>query len=140
MNFKTNKTYSNTYLNFYLSNVVEPLANIDIYIKSHDEIQLNDISILLDLEIYEIKKIISEKNIVSLNKSSFFDIMYNGSSFICGLYRREIELKSPYVYTEKEISYIYNIDEYSIKKSCEKLGIKIITSNTLPLIFNEIEI
>ena len=132
---------ANSYLHTYIAKIAPKLQEIDLYIKSSDDI-LNPVHVakLLELSEDEIAEISRRKNISQISRRNFFDIMVMGSSFICGLYRREIECGSPYIYTRNDIAYIYQIDIEQINSICDALGIREVTAYTLPELLAQIAV
>jgi hypothetical protein len=136
--FKKDNVCYDTYLDFYIKEVKPCLKDIDIFIKSCSLITPLETATLLNITMQEVFTIMKNQNIKEINKASFFTIMSFGSSTICTMYKREILVGSPYIYSCDNIAYIYNIELNLVKNACNNLGIKIITSLTLPLIFKEI--
>ena len=124
---------TNSYLHTYLSKITPKLREIDLYIKTSDEVlNPSQVASVLELSEDEVANILRINNITQISQSDFFSIMSMGSSFICGLYRREIERGSPHIYTRGDIAYIYQIDMDQINSTCDYLGIREVTSYTLP--------
>jgi len=132
---------TNSYLHTYLEKIVPKLQEIDIYIKSAegylDPKHVADVLELSETEVWEIARV---NNIKRIGKRDFFKIMEAGSSFICGLYRRELECGSPLTYTRKNIAYIYQIDIDRLNSVCDSLGISEVTSYTLPHLLAQIAV
>ena len=124
---------ADSYLRTYISRIRPKLQEIDLYIRESGEV-LNPARVadVLDISENEVKRIARERNISRISRHNFFDIMAGGSSFICGLYRREVECGSPHVYTRANIAYIYQIDTDRINSVCDALGIHEVTAYTLP--------
>ena len=132
---------ANSYLHTYISKIAPKLQEIDLYIKSSDGILSTEhVANLLELSQDEIAEIARKNNISQISRRNFFDIMAMGSSFICGLYRREIECGSPYIYTRSDIAYIYQIDIDRINSTCDALGIREVTAYTLPELLAQIAV
>ena len=133
--------FTNSYLHTYIAKVVPKLQEIDLYIKSSDDF-LNPAHVanLLELSEGEVADIARKSNISRISRRNFFDIMAMGSSFICGLYRREIECGSPHIYTRGDISYIYQIDIEQVNSTCDAMGIHEVTAYTLPYLLAQIAV
>ena len=130
---------TNSYLHTYLEKIVPKLQEIDIYIKSAEGcLDMRDVANVLELSESEVLEIICANNIKRIEQRDFFRIMETGSSFICGLYRRELECGSPFIYTRKNIAYIYQIDIDKLDLVCDSLGISEVTSYTLPYLLAQI--
>ena len=132
---------TNSYLHTYIARITPKLQEIDLYIKSSGDV-LNPARVanLLELSEEEVAEIALANNITKISRQNFFDIMALGSSFICGLYRREIECGSPYVYTRSDIAYIYQIDIDQINSICDALGVHEVTAYTLPDLLAQIAV
>ncbi|MCL2616050.1 MAG: hypothetical protein FWD96_00230 [Defluviitaleaceae bacterium] len=124
---------TNNYLHTYISRITPKLQEIDIYLKSSGEIlYAGHVAKLLDLTEHEVAEITHANSITHITPQNFFRVMAQGSSFICGLYRREVECGSPFTYTRSDISYIYQIDIDQLNETCDALGIHEVTAYTLP--------
>jgi len=86
----------------------------------------------------EIKDIMRHLNISVIDRKAFLKIMNVASSPICRLYQRERDIGSPHVYTQEEISYIYDIPIDTINQACEVLGLIELTAYTLPELFSRV--
>ncbi len=127
------------FLETYEFNIAPKLKEIDVFLKSVDlPIHISKIANILYITEEEIKNIMRQERIDEINPITFFIIMKNGSSNICRLFKRELECGTPYIYTPKDISYIYDIRIEKVEKACKVLGIHDITPRTLPLIFSKI--
>jgi len=123
----------------YLVDAAPKLTEIDLLIKTSDSpYNISVVSDLLYISENEIVGIMEGMNISEIDRSAFFRIMENGSSDICGLYRREVECGSPDIYSADMVSYIYGIEPDAVRSAAELLGIKDITAFTLPLLLSNI--
>jgi len=130
-----------SYLEYYAYCIRPRLKEIDLFVKtSKRSISISDAASILMLNSQEVIGIMKKEGIKLINRKAFFKIMENGSSDICRLFRREIERKSPHIYSIEDISYIYDIDLEKIKNVCSLLKIKEITPYTLPDVFAQIAI
>lgn len=126
---------TNSYLHTYIAKITPKLQEIDLYIKMSDECEAlnpSHVANLLELTEDEVADIIRVKKISQISTSNFFDIMAMGSSFICGLYRREVECGSPHIYTRSDIAYIYDIDIDQLNATCDALNIHEVTAYSIP--------
>lgn len=139
MNKQVHKKHPKNFLEAYQNEIEPKLKEIDILLKSADyPLTLEETSKTLCISEEEVSFIMHNENICEINNLTFFKIMLKGSSYICNLFCREIECGSPYFYSSKDISYIYNIDKKIIDNACNFLGINKITLNALPSIFAQI--
>jgi len=132
---------TNSYLHTYIARITPKLQEIDLYIKTSDgALDPARVAGLLELSETEVAEIARSSNISQISRHDFFSIMAKGSSFICGLYRREVECGSPYIYTRGDIAYIYQIDIDQINSICDTLGIREVTAYTLPDLLAQIAV
>ena len=127
------------YWEYYNSDIRPKLMEIDVFIKSLDEpADISATADILGISQREVMEIMKNLDIKTICRSTFTIIMAHGSSKICKLFSRELECSSPYTYTRQNIAHIYNIDLTTVIDACESLGIKEVTSFTLPLLFSNI--
>jgi hypothetical protein len=106
---------------------------IDLFLKSRArKMSVRKASSLLDIPEDEVRAFLRRENIGHLDGRAFLKIMREGSSLICGMYRRELECESPFVYSREEIAYIYGIALGVVNDICDSLRIKEATKFTLP--------
>lgn len=129
-------------LEWYYVEIRSALKDIDIYMreKEGDAVPLNKASELLRIGMCEIKALLNDLDARVITKKTFFEIMRRGSSDVCGLYAREVECGSPFVYTPEQVSYIYGADKEDVSYAFGKLHIKIATEYTLPIILGLIHV
>lgn len=124
---------ADSYLHTYISRIVPKLREIDLYVKeSSGVMSYESVARVLDISAEEVRRIAGENNISRITRGNFFRVMAGGSSFICGLYHREVECGSPYVYTRSDVSYIYQIDPETVNRICDELDICEVTAYSLP--------
>lgn len=136
-----NKIRPNNFWELYKMEIKPLLQEIDIFIKSiEDNASIAEAADLLYISEDEIKNIMDKQNIYEINRDSFISIMENGSSKICRMFKRELELNSPFAYKRDEIAYIYDLELTDVNCACDILGIKEATSYTLPILFANIPV
>ena len=132
---------TNSYLDTYLEKIVPKLQEIDIYIKSEEGYyDIENVADMLELCEAEVLEIMYKNNIAQISKRDFFKIMQQGSSWICGLYRRELECGFPVIYTRENIAYIYQINIDVLNSVCDSIDVREVTSYTLPYLLAQIEV
>lgn len=126
----------------YYNNIISPkLKTLDILSKgNYDNIDINKIISLLDISQEEVQNIINTKNIHNITSDNLHIIMLNGSSYICRIFRRILNINCPQNYTIMDIAYIYDLDPKIIDNICRNHNIKIITQNELKTIFKKIKL
>jgi len=128
-----------TFWEEYQRHIRPMLAEIDIYVKTAEyPLDIEHVAYVLDLDENEVRTIMTTAGRHEIDKRTFFIIMSSGSSRICRLYAKEVEIGSPPTYTASQLSYIYNLDLVDVKNACKKLQIKEATAFTMPLIFANI--
>lgn len=130
---------SNSFLTIYNNIICPKLKSIDIAIKAtYENIDPKTISSILDISQKELSEIIKVKHIHRLCSQDIPTIMLNGSSYICKIFRKTLNVGCPTEYTALEISYIYNIDYALINEACTKLNKYSFKEDELPLLFEHI--
>ena len=110
------------FLEFYSKRISPQFCDIDIYLKSGEDMEPTIVARLLSITEQELYNIMISKNIDFITKENFLKIMLAGSSYICQLYRREVECNCPNSYTAEQISYIYSLDQQTIETICNQMG------------------
>lgn len=137
----SSRVETKSFLDVYKSEIAPKLREIDILIKTLDgPLGKPSVCRILQISKNELDKIMEANDIKEIDRLTFFTIMQNGSSEICGLFRREVESGSPYTYEKDKIAYIYNLKTEDVSNACEKLGIVEATPFTLPLLFSLIPV
>lgn len=115
-----------TYLEYYNTNLSPKLQEIDLFLKTDEgnAIDINVASKLLEITTSEIKEIMSNNGLTNITKHSFFIIMLNGSSDICKLFARELQVNIPDYYSISDISYIYQLPYDSVLQAAKKASIE----------------
>ncbi|MCL2752992.1 MAG: hypothetical protein FWE44_02445 [Defluviitaleaceae bacterium] len=130
-----------SFLEEYEQNIVPNIEAIDVFLKSaKPPFDVHCVADLLSINESEISSLLNRIGIKHLDKSAFLQVMSNGSSKLCKMLKKEIELGSPLTYTSWELGYIYNLDYTSVKNAYRKLQIKEATSFTMPLVFAHISV
>jgi len=128
-----------TFWEEYTRYIRPSITKIDILLKSAEyPLDMSCVGQVLDIPRKEVASIMLRAGLDKIDREAFLHIMANGSSRICHLYRKEVEIGSPPTYTASQLSYIYNLDINDVKNACEKLQIKEATVLTMPLIFANI--
>jgi hypothetical protein len=129
---------TDSYLDYYDSRIRPVINRLDIAIKCKDRLKDSDIAGILGMETSEILKIKAEHKLKKNDKTAIITYLKEGSSEICGIFKRETEFRSPYVYSFEEISYIYNIELKMLQRVCERKGIHRITKENINEVFKNI--
>ncbi len=141
MDMQTRNRAPKNFLEAYETEIAPKLKSIDILLKTFEqEISTETAANVLDLDLVELKALMDEMNIRTINKHNFFLIMKKGKSKICQMFKRELSCGSPYFYSKKDISYIYDLDPKQISSACDFLELEEITAYTLPILFAQIPV
>ena len=133
------RLFTYTFLEEYQNNIQPALSEIDVFLKTAEyPLYTGDVACVLDIEEAEVIAILEEIGVGAIDRKAFLSIMQRGSSQICRLYEREMQLGSPQIYTASQIAYIYNLDIGLVKNACQKLQIKEVTNFTIPFVFAQI--
>ena len=125
-------------INIYNNEIVPKIKEIDIFLKTNEHMSLKDVSKVLDIDEEELKEILTKINQTEINSSNFLNIMLNGSSHICKVLKREIECGSPYFYSPKDLSYIYELNYEKVSQAYKFLNMEKITAKQIPIILIQI--
>lgn len=128
------------YQMLYETEVAPRLREIDIALKALDDISIAEASHLLLITEDETQRLMAERGVAKVDRSSFPVIMQNGSSWLCTLFQREIEIGTPFVYTADEVAYIYGLSTDAVKRAFTEVGVIEATAFTLPIVFTHIPI
>ena len=127
-----------SYLEYYIDNIKPVLNELDIALKAKTRLNNAAIAKILDTTEQEIENIRKAHNLEVINLDSLIKIMHEGSSDICRLFQREVEMGSPYTYTKEQLAYIYDIDIELVNTVCNDLNIKEVTWQSMPLVFGSL--
>ena len=88
-----------TFLDVYQKDIAPLLESIDLFLKiTPEKLDINHTAQLLQLSENEVRSIMYEEQIEFITPATFFMIMYQGSSKICNMLRREWQRKNPKEY------------------------------------------
>ena len=121
-------------IDLYNNKIVPKIKEIDIFLKTSENMPIKDVAKMLEISEDEIKSVLLKLNENNLTSQNFINIMLNGSSFICKILKREIECGSPYFYNPKDLSYIYGLDYEKVLTAYKFLNLKNITASQIPII------
>jgi hypothetical protein len=126
-----------SYLEVYTDKIVPRLQAIDLCLKSGEGIDHATAADLLDITDNE-ATLLREGKDGKLSTDEFLLLMQFGSSELCGMFRRELERRSPVIYTVDDIAYIYGLDRDCVQLAFDKLNASAVTEYLLPEVFSEI--
>ncbi len=123
------------FFNTYYNEIQPTLQSLDIIMKSHSGIDINELSALLQITPCEINTILNSKHISILTSEAIPTIMLNGSSYICRTFKKSLSYCGSKYYLPKDIAYIYGIDKDTVEKAFNALNITEISESDLPALF-----
>ena len=126
------------YLERYQREIAPRLRLIDSWIKSGQQIEMEELADALGLELSAVEGIFPKPRNGGLIREDFLRVLEEGDSEVCRLYQREVACGSPLVYTPEQIAYIYGLDDFTVKRICERLGILEVTGYLLDLVLGEV--
>ena len=132
-------SYSN-FLEYYSKKICPSFCEIDTCLKTAGTVPIVKAATLLEISPSEIQDIMISQGINEITKEDFLKIMLLGSSYLCQLFKREMECGCPTLYSPWQVSYIYNLDAYIVSEIFNTLGIEVATAKTLPDIFGFIQL
>ena len=128
-----------TFLEQYKILIEQKLQTIDLWLrKEASPFCPKRVGSLLELSTDEISSIMKRENITTLNHFTFFQIMKNGSSSLCGYFSRQLKCGFPTYYTLEQLSYIYNIDYFALEKAAETMGVTLFSATMLKPLFEQV--
>ena len=135
------RLFTYTFLEEYQQHIRPAIKEIDVFLRSSCEpICAKEAACVLDLDVAEVLGILTELGLGgnTMSRQVFLMVMERGSSPLCCIFGREMEIGSPPTYTAAQIAYIYGLEETAVKKAFQKLRIKEVTLFVMPLVFAEI--
>lgn len=130
-----------TFLDYYEQKIQPQIAAIDIFLKTEELPYDRDLAgELLEIPSVEWQELLQEQKITFLTRAVFFRLMASGSSPLCGMFRRAMELQLPEVYTAETAAYIFGLPAESVQNAAKRLGQEVFTDDLLPLLFSEISL
>lgn len=132
-----NASRCKTFLDTYMEEIAPKLGDIDIYMHSGEPlITVKKTAELLYISEQEVKNIMEQEQIQTLNHHSFFTVMKKGSSELCKLFTRQLEKGMLAHYMPEDISYIYSLDIHDVTDAFAILGIHKINSKNIKTLFS----
>ena len=130
-----------TFLDYYEKEIQPQIAAIDIFLKTEEPPYDGDIvGALLEIPSEEWQQLLREEKISFITKGVFFQLMKQGSSHLCGMFRRATELYLPEVYTPEVIAYIFDLPIEAVRKTAKEMGQTTFTEAMLPQLFSKISL
>ena len=130
-----------TFQDYYEREIKPQIAAIDIFLKSEEPpYDAEIVGELLDIPPKEWRQILQEEKISFITRGIFFQLMKRGSSPLCGMFRRAMELYLPEAYTPEVIAYIFDLPIAAVRKAAEEIGEKTFTDAMLPFVFSKISL
>ena len=130
-----------TFLDYYKQEIQPQIAAIDIFLKSEEPPYDSEIvGDLLEIPSAEWEELLRKEQISFITRGIFFQLMKRGTSPLCGMFRRAVELYLPEAYTPEIIAYIFDLPVEAVRKAARELGEKTFTDAMLPLLFSKINL
>ena len=127
-----------SYLEYYIDNIKPVLNELDIALKCRSRLTNKEIAKILNVPEEEIIYIRKIHSLGAINRESLIKIMQEGSSNICRLFQREVEVGSPFTYTREQLAYVYGLNVGLVNCACEQLNIKEVTWQSMPEVFGSL--
>jgi predicted transcriptional regulator len=124
-----------SFLDYYDAYIRPALKCLDVAIKCQTRLTDTDVAALLNISEAEVSDIKKRNGHKRINRQVIMTILSEGSSPVCRMYRRELSLGSPFVYTIEQVAYIYGIELLALKDACRRLGIYQITRQNIFEVF-----
>ena len=119
---------------------IEPRINaIDLFIKTETPpYDIKKTARLLQIPVRELRQIMKQEQLDTIDRNAFFHIMKNGTSPICRLFARELNCGLPSFYTAENISYIYNLDISTVLSAAKEMGVNHFSRSMVSILFQHI--
>jgi len=122
-----------SFLDVYRHCIRPRLSAIDLFLRLNEPpYPAEQVASVLALSPHDVLHVRSSG---SVDRAAFMQILASGESYICRLYRRELERGAPVVYTPEDVAYIYGLMPSKVREACAALGIREATALRLPDIF-----
>jgi hypothetical protein len=129
-----------TFLDGYEKEIAPRLMELDVLMRAEGgAVPRSEICRILDVSPGELAAITEKLGIDSISAKHLPRLMAAGGSAICGLFRREVTLGSPYTYDAAAVSYVYGLPIDRVARAFDNLGLAEATSLTLPLVFSKLK-
>ncbi|WP_070001065.1 hypothetical protein [Cellulosilyticum sp. I15G10I2] len=123
----------------YSQNIRPKLEEIDIFLKSNTiPYAASDVAKLLSVETDDLLDAMSSLEISTIDKISFFSLLFSLPSYICKLIKRQWQYGAEKVYDPQMISHIYQLNIHKVKSAFDELNVQYINDNELSLVFERI--
>ena len=130
-----------TFLDYYEKEIQPQIAAIDVFLKTEEPPYDSDIvGTILEIPLKEWQQLLQEEKISFITKGVFFQLMKQGSSHLCGMFRRATELYLPEVYTPEVVAYIFDLPIETVRRTAKEMGQKTFTEAMLPQLFSKISL
>lgn len=124
-----------TFLDYYQQRIQPQIAEIDIFLRTEEEPYDGEAARrLLELPQAEWERLTA--GVAYLTRGVFLESMRQGTSPLCGMFRRAVECGLPEIYTPEEVAYIFALPTASVRRAAEGL----LTDEALPQIFAQISL
>lgn len=124
-----------TFLDYYQQKIQPQIAEIDIFLRAEEMPYDSEAARrLLQLPKAEWERLTA--GVAYLTKGIFLEIMQQGTSPLCGMFRRAVECNLPKAYTPEEVAYIFALPTESVRQAAGG----ILTDDALPQIFAQISL
>ena len=128
-----------SYLDIYTGYIVPRIERADILLKTAEgDIQPGVAAEVLEISPWEVRHLMDLYHLRHITAGTFPLIMQGGSSRLCRLFARELQLGCTDSYLPAGIAYIYNLDRKAVEAAFRSLGITSATGSMLREIFARI--
>ena len=128
-----------TFLDYYQRKIQPQIEEIDLFLKTEEPPYNSDIvAELLDIPYEEWEQLLREEKISFITRGIFFQLMKRGSSPLCGMFRRAVDLGLPVEYTAETAAYIFGLELPAVREAARTSGRKTFTEEMLPQLFSKI--
>ncbi len=125
----------------YYTYIQPKIRELDIFLKTEEApYNIKSVADVLEDTEENILHIMRHLGLTEVNKVSFFKIITEVQTYIATLLTRQFSVTNSSVYTPKNISYIYNLEQTLVEDAFYTLGEEVISSTDLNLLFSHIKV
>lgn len=139
MHYTSGDILLQSYEQIYNTSIKPKLEAIDIYLKEdHAPYYHHEVAQLLDIELDELHDLMQTLNITELDKVHFFSIIFNASSSICQLIKRQWQYSNQSTYSPEIVADIYKLNLNKVRCAFDDLQTETIEVTELTQVFKRI--
>lgn len=125
-----------TFLEYYEREIRPRVAALDLFLKTEEPpYPQGRVAALLGLSVGEMAQLMRAQRVACITKGVLFRLLLEGSSPLCGMFRRAIACGTPTCYTPEQIAYIFALDPQAVREAAAQMGQELVPEESLPRLF-----